>query len=165
MNLTKPEKIQFVYDLAGSFFCALLSGLICVWLNNPSGRSPLSTGLNWETLCFSLSFGVYLAFFCLFWKSSYFKRFRLNFIWIFVNACGSLTVFFFFVFLKEIFNQRLFSGYSLINSLESFLLSLFIGSIISLAVLAAASCFWYSGFIHRTVSKKCNKLTHLNLKK
>lgn len=164
MNLTKSEKIQFVYDLIGSFFCAFLLGTVCsLWLN-PSDNYPAQTGLNWDTFYISLSFTLYLVFFHLFWKSSFFKRFRLNSLWLFINFFSSTTALFFFFSVREIVNRKFLTDASILVSSEKFLLFLLVSFFITLFLIFSAACFWYVGFIHRTVVGHRNKLTVLNLR-
>ena len=160
MSLTKTEKIQFFYDLSGSFVCALLLGVICAMLANSSSDRQMHTFTNWEKFYFSLPFIFYLVFTHLFWKSHFFSRFRLNLLWLFISFFSSITTLLFSFFVRDIVNQRFLTDKSKFIPFDIFFLII---TLLTLLLIIIASVFWYLGLIHRTVMKDPNNLTVLNL--
>lgn len=158
MKLTKIEKVQFVYDFIGSLFCALMLGIICAMLVNPSSNRRIHT--NWEYFHFFLPFIFYFIFFYLFWKSSFLSKFRLNLLWVFINLFSSATALFFSFLIRDIANQRFLTDKSKFVPFGEFLYFI---SLIILIIIFFASCFWYIGLIHRIVIENSGKNPVLNL--
>lgn len=159
MKLTKIEKVQFVYDFIGSAFCAFMLGFICTFLINPSSHRQFYTDTNWQRFHFFLPFIFYFVFLWLFWKSPFLSRFRLNSLWIFVNFFSSATSLFFSFLIRDLANHRFLTDQSKFVPFGEFLY--FIGLII-LGIIFFASCFWYIGWIHRTVIENRSQIKALN---
>ncbi len=101
-----------------------------------------------------------LVFTYFFWKSNFLSRFRLNYLWIFINSTNVFVNLFLTFIIKELINNRLFTEKSIFISLD--ILLIFLGISILLSTFFA-SFFWYCGFIHRFVFENRNNTIVFNL--
>ncbi len=166
MKLTKPEKVQFVYDLTGALFCALLMGVVCAKIVNPSRHQQIFTTSNWENYYFFVPFIFYFFFTYLFWKSSFLSKFRLNSLWILINLTSSVVTLF-SVFADLTDRKLLLAELKVISFSEVMYFGigflLFCG-LFFLITIFFAFWFWYAGFIHRIIIENRTEPIALNLK-
>ena len=160
MNLAKLEKIQFVYDLLGTLFCALFLGVVCAFFAESSSHQTYAESNYWAKFHFYVPVLVYSSFFYLFWRNERFKRFRLNFNWLFVSISSVIFTFPFTFLLRDLNHQRLFTAESKFVPAEIFIGLLGI-SVLSFTCLMF--CFWVFGLIHRVAVGNDNRVISLNL--
>lgn len=160
MKLNKFEKIQFIYDCTGSFFCAFLLGAVCSFFFVSSDSLVIYTAADWRNFHITLPFGVYFVFLCLFWKINLFSKLRISFLWLLVNSVNIVVTLFFSFLINDFANGRLFTVNSKLLDVEVFII---IAAVLILILNTISAFFWYLGCIHRQLIENRSGTFSLNL--